>query len=66
MAHGALDNCTNANIEGGVHPSSEDDNRVCYCETRFQREQLFMNFNSPTRNRAKLVSEATVAKWSAA
>ena len=29
--------------------SSEDEKRVCYCETRLQHEHTFKNFNCPTR-----------------
>ena len=37
--------------------SSDDKNRVCSCETRFQHEHRFMNLNRPTREWAEWVSE---------
>ena len=37
--------------------SSEDEKRVCPCETRLQREHLIKNFHCPTRECASLWTE---------
>ena len=49
---------TRFSLRGLWRVSSEDEKRVCSCETHLQREHIFKNFNCPTREWAKWVSES--------
>ena len=52
------------------YSASDDQKRVCSCDTPLQREHMFRNFNCPTREWAspwkEQAIEASVAKQSAA